>query len=907
MRPLTLELEAFGPYLDRTALDFEKLNESGLFLISGSTGGGKTTLLDAMSIALFCKSTGGRRSFSDMRSLRADHTRRTEVAFTFALGGKAYRFCRALYMKKKRGTEIYELHELHECFSMEADGGWKLEVSGAAKRVTEYAQSLLSLTAEQFSQVIVLPQGEFLRLLRASSTDKAKILKTLFGCELWDALPGRLKLRLDQVYRARQTCETRMRSLLEKYRAESPDALSVQLETLAAQKTALTEALETAQAESRKAQAALDRANEFARLQAELQAAEKERAAAGAALQKARRDAAEAEAAGPAIEALQKTRGALERRFEALRQEQEQSRKKQRLQAEMREAETGLRRLDGDAQAAAQKQKETRARIEKGEEYLAECERAAEALPGVLEEKSALEKTRDSLRDLHEAQKTYDIRLKALEEKNAHALESRLALTAQDKAVAAAEAARSHGAAALLAAGLLDGAPCPVCGAVHHPQPAVPAEAVPSEAEFEALRAQLEALRTEYQRAESEAAAAKAAAELAGETLAAAAGRCPAPAADAGEIERRLAACAARLADLQKKSGQRAAAQKRLDALRKEADALERDAQEAGRSRAAQAERLEQLRRQTEEFRDVRDLSAIEADGRTLETERRRAADEQARLESGRRSAAEALAAASAGQESAEKRFSAAATAIQSFGEAPPAPAADCAEAAEKVRRQIGALHVELGRTDEALESVRQTREAVSGIAEEAEALDRDYSRYARLYGLLSGKNAMRMPILQYVLSMMLEETAASANRFFSILSRGRYALRRMEAPKGGQGYAGLDIEVLDGMSGTARSIETLSGGEQFLASLSLAFGLSEVVQGYSGAVRLDALFIDEGFGSLDADTLDTAMRALEAIRQGGRVVGIISHVAELQRRIPTMIRVSRTASGSAAAKVISE
>ena len=863
MRPLTLELEAFGPYLDRTALDFEKLNESGLFLISGSTGGGKTTLLDAMSIALFCKSTGGRRSFSDMRSLRADHTRRTEVAFTFALGGKAYRFCRALYMKKKRGTEIYELHEQHECFSMEADGGWKLEASGAAKRVTEYAQSLLSLTAEQFSQVIVLPQGEFLRLLRASSTDKAKILKTLFDCELWDALPGRLKLRLDQVYRARQTCETRMRSLLEKHRAESPDALSVQLETLAAQKTTLAEALETAQAESRKAQAALDRANEFARLQAELQAAEKERAAA--------------------------------------------CRKKQRLQAEMREAETGLRRLDGDAQAAAQKQRETRARIEKGEEYLAECGRAAEALPGVLEEKSALEKTRDSLRDLHEAQKTHDIRLKALEEKDARALESRLALTAQDKAVAAAEAARSHGAAALLAAGLLDGAPCPVCGAVHHPQPAVPAEAVPSEAEFEALRAQLEALRTEYQRAESEAAAAKAAAELAGETLAAAAGRCPAPAADAEEIERRLAACAARLTDLQKKSGQRAAAQKRLDALRKEADALERDAQEAGRSRAAQAERLEQLRRQTEEFRDVRDLSAIEADGRTLETERRRAADEQARLESGRRSAAEALAAASAGQESAEKRFSAAATAIQSFGEAPPAPAADCAEAAEKVRRQIGALHVELGRTDEALESARQTRETVSGIAEEAEALDRDYSRYARLYGLLSGKNAMRMPILQYVLSMMLEETAASANRFFSILSRGRYALRRMEAPKGGQGYAGLDIEVLDGMSGTARSIETLSGGEQFLASLSLAFGLSEVVQGYSGAVRLDALFIDEGFGSLDADTLDTAMRALEAIRQGGRVVGIISHVAELQRRIPTMIRVSRTASGSAAAKVISE
>ena len=108
-------------------------------------------------------------------------------------------------------------------------------------------------------------------------------------------------------------------------------------------------------------------------------------------------------------------------------------------------------------------------------------------------------------------------------------------------------------------------------------------------------------------------------------------------------------------------------------------------------------------------------------------------------------------------------------------------------------------------------------------------------------------------------------------------------------------------------MSGKCRSVETLSGGEQFLASLSLAFGLSDVVQSYSGAVRLDSIFIDEGFGSLDTDTLDTAMRALESIRQSGRVVGIISHVSELQSRIPTMIRIWKTASGSAAAKVIAE
>ena len=895
MRPLTLELEAFGPYLDRTALDFEKLNEAGLFLISGLTGGGKTTLLDAMSIALFCKSTGGRRSFSDMRSLRADNTQRTEVVFTFALGGKSYRFRRALFMKKKRGTETYELHDQHECFSLE-DGAWKLEASGAAKRVTEYAQSLLSLTAEQFSQVIVLPQGEFLRLLRANSTSKAEILKTLFGCEVWDALPARLKQRLNHVYAKRQDCAARMQSLLEKYQVENPEALDAQLEARAAQRETLSAALETAQAESKKAQAALDRANEYARLQTELRTAEKERAEAAAALRKAEQAAADAEAAGPALEALRKKNAGLERRSETLRQERERSREKQRLADEIRTAEAALQKLVRDMQAEEQAQADKRARIQKGEAYLAECVRAAEALPQKLEEKSAFEKTLDSLQKLRDARETHAQRLKALAEKNDRALKSRLAMTAQDKAVAAAEAARSRSAAARLAADLKDGAPCPVCGAVHHPQPAVSAEAVPSEAEFEAMRAQLDALRIAHQQAEGEAAGAKAAADIADRALEQAAAACADPTADAADIAQQLFACETQRAALPAHFLQRREAEESAQSLQAHAKA-----------HAAQTEKRGQLCRRMEDFQAVRGAAEIDAALRALEKERHDADSERTRLESLQRTAAENLAAARAQQESAEKRFSAAATAIQSFGEALSASAADCAAAAEKIRKQLDALHVECGRLDEALASAKQTREAVAVIAGEAEALDREYSRYARLHGLLSGKNAMRMPILQYVLSMMLEETTASANRFFSILSRGRYALRRMDAPKGGQGYAGLDIEVLDGMSGTARSIETLSGGEQFLASLSLAFGLSEVVQSYSGAVRLDALFIDEGFGSLDTDTLDTAMRALETIRQSGRVIGIISHVAELQRRIPTMIRVSKTASGSAAAKVISE
>ena len=164
MRPIRLELSAFGPYLEHTVIDFEKLNEAGLFLITGQTGGGKTTLLDAMSIALFYKSTGGRRTFQDMRCLAAADSDRTEVVYHFALGEDEYCFRRALYRRKKRGSDDFITEEENECKRRTTDG-WALAASGAARNVTGYAENLLSLTAEQFSQVIS-GQGKFMQLLR---------------------------------------------------------------------------------------------------------------------------------------------------------------------------------------------------------------------------------------------------------------------------------------------------------------------------------------------------------------------------------------------------------------------------------------------------------------------------------------------------------------------------------------------------------------------------------------------------------------------------------------------------------------------------------------------------------------------------------------------------------------------
>ena len=215
----------------------------------------------------------------------------------------------------------------------------------------------------------------------------------------------------------------------------------------------------------------------------------------------------------------------------------------------------------------------------------------------------------------------------------------------------------------------------------------------------------------------------------------------------------------------------------------------------------------------------------------------------------------------------------------------------------QTLRQESLTRREELGKAASARQALEGALQEARRLEEELAALEGQLSRVARLSKSLSGSNPMKMPILQYVLSVMLEEVLGSANRFFATLSRGRYALRLKDGPAT-RGYGGLDLEVLDGASMLPRSIETLSGGEQFLASLSLAFGLSDVVQNHSGAVRLDSLFIDEGFGSLDGETLDTAMKALAMLQSGGRLIGIISHVSELKNRIPCRVEVNRDAAG---------
>jgi exonuclease SbcC len=174
-----------------------------------------------------------------------------------------------------------------------------------------------------------------------------------------------------------------------------------------------------------------------------------------------------------------------------------------------------------------------------------------------------------------------------------------------------------------------------------------------------------------------------------------------------------------------------------------------------------------------------------------------------------------------------------------------------------------------------------------------------------QLARVVGGDNPLRMSLPRYVLAARMEEVAVAASERFFAMSRGRYRLRRTDEVRHAGRGSGLDLVVDDAMTGHERAVHSLSGGEMFMASLSLAMGLADVVQSHAGGIRLDSLFIDEGFGTLDDETLDQVMRTLEDLRAGGRLVGLISHVAELKERIATRLTVSKATRGSTARLVV--
>lgn len=871
MKPLLLTLSAFGPYAGQTTIDFSLLGESGLFLIAGDTGAGKTTLFDAISFALYGEASGGRerRKSKSFRSDYAAANMETFVELTFRHRGVDWRVRRNPEYPRARKNGSGMTTQPHGATLTNLEDGTVVDTPLA---VDGKIRELLGLTQDQFTRTVMIAQGDFLKILNATSDERKALFQKLFSTEIYASLQRRLQEMNSEASRERDQLDQRVRLAAGKIDPE-PDFPERERLLLArdnpAESAFLVEGLErllAAEKEARR-QASLARAEAENRTAALIAAAEQARGVLRDLETLDRLQAAQRqlEAHRPDMEDTAR-RISLARKALTLAPEETLlcSLRDQLLQQDtaLADALRLQRAAEAALPAATARLSEAEARLPEADSLLADAQQLADCLP-VLREAEALRAARKA------GQENVDKLLSAC----------RLA----DEAFSAARESYYRNQAGLLAAELREGEPCPVCGSRSHPAPAqLPARPV-TRADMERADKRHRQATDALHQAGAALAATQASLDAAEERLLRA--RIP-----AGETETHLA---------QRVQTARTEATRIRSALEDARKASQDLALQLEKGRAAGAEgrrRRDELASATDaQARRFQDLLlqagfASEADYRQARLPELDLQDLESRLQAWRerqKSLGDQI-------DTLQERLSG--------QQKPDLPALEEAQKAEAEKRgqaekTEAALMKKLALHEDALREIREVRRLQARKAETWAVL-RDL--YTCCAGITDGNARAKLTFEAYVQQYYFKQVIAAANLRLTRLTDGMFVLRCKETARDRVRQSGLDLDVLDRGTGLWRDANTLSGGESFLASLALALGLSDVVQAQSGAIRMDAMFIDEGFGTLDDNALRNALQVLSDLAEGDRLIGIISHVQELEDQIDRQILVTKSTRGSA-------
>lgn len=1017
MRPLRLEMQAFGPYAACQELDFTCLGTNSFFLIHGPTGGGKTTILDAICFALYGVTSGREREARHMRSDYADPALPTQVTFDFSLGEKRYRVLRCPEQERprKRGEGIMLQRPEATLWKLrfpDEDPGREPEVLEAQwSRVTARIEDILGFRSDQFRQVIMLPQGQFRRVLTSTSKEREDILEVLFQTEIYRRIEEALKAAAREMIDQMKSLEDRSQFILDQVRVENRRELERRCKDLRKASVKAEAGLKRLRQREERARARLDAGRRLEERFAEHEGAEEalsgllERKEETARKKEALRLGRKASGLRGTEEALTDRLGEAEEKEDRLRIAREEFVRAQKTKTKTSEALAGESRKERKRQKAQQhlsdlerlvgriRELETsRTQLAKAKEE-AETSREARALSKaklrdlrakIASLEKTLEKERTRARsaetlaeklkrarkDLDQRQRLGSLREDLKEARRAHR-ESGNALKAADERFTTArnefrrlEARWRSAQAGVLARELVPGEPCPVCGSTDHPHPACLEESVPQESRLAALRETLERLereRDEWRKAEASAHSRISRLEAESgsleETLEEAASL---PIRRVESAFRRLvrdADAASQAKDTADEIARKLKPMKETETmLGKEVERAEENLKKAqGHLTAVRAIVRE---RQSKLPKAVRTISALELATAKARTELEDLKDRFEKAQEDAITAKERYAETKAGLRAVEKASGAAARRagkaerdfgrrlrksgfrtrreyevakmkddeiemldgdIQEFESDLKAARLRSARARRAIkgrkRPDIGALEKRADDAESAsdekfehLTTIRKELEHAAGcsddlkrIAAKIEDLEKRYYVTGKIAEVATGKNPLGITFQRFVLSSLLDDVLVSATERLKLMSHGRFHLERAVERADRRAAGGLDLEVFDANTGTARPVSTLSGGEGFLASLSLALGLADVVQAYAGGIHLETIFVDEGFGSLDPESLELALRALIDLQKGKRLVGIISHIPELKERIDVRLEVTATRHGSTA------
>lgn len=1026
MKPISLTIEAFGPYRDSVTLDFNELQNHSMFLISGPTGAGKTSILDAMVYALYGEPSGEVRKTDAIRSDFAEPQHMTRVDFSFAIGEAQYRVERLpkQLVAKKRGTGMREQNASATVYEMK-DCEWKVIATSAAA-IRDTIQRIIGFRKDQFLQVVLLPQGEFRKLLVASTSEREELLHTLFRTELYRRLQDALKSAYDDAKSGIEENITKQSALLQSI----PHDEEIPVLTIEHVRELLKDRephRDTLVVERDKAIAVVDQfnvlRNEWAlynQVQQSLIEAtnkldlvkerEKERSSLNEKVQfltgltpsyelyKQLGDKQDIlktletalSDAEKSVEAATQHESKCAEAYETLESQAETMQAKRTTLAQLQQQAEQFNELvvlnkelsTLNSQLETQDREKSEAKLQAQHKLVADLEaalvevrkqfqansKALESIPHIQEQLSQLQRYSELLVEKQKAQNDIDAKEESLATLDESVKNSTVQLERLEHLMA-------EGRAFELVHLVVDNEPCPVCGSTEHPQLASKPELYPTKEEIEEARAvrdgvlqkqaseigqketliirlheldeqvkdqvsklkssiadfsedafdsiqqglasqmeQLTALRRDTEQltkiiTKNE------------HDLVEAKGTLSKLEIGRNELLKNLHDLEVQISSLQAKIDglSKTLPTTDLDAWHKQIESLEVEIKEydeqvkvcksnldaAKEQLNAKRGRLEILFAQVQEERKHLDglyqeyAKLLESISLT-ENDFIDALGDYKALDTFRTE----LHALDEAFSTAQAVYDAALKHAQSVIEPSDTVSDEVYDTAvEKRDNLVGSLAAwdkETKHMEITLASLEELEKAMGEAREEVTFL-------SRLNDLANGgeQGFKNVTFERYVLGAILDEVVYAANLRLQKMSRSRYSLERSDYTGGGRGKQGLDLAVMDAFTGQSRPANTLSGGETFLASMALALGLADVIQSYAGGIHMDTMFIDEGFGTLDPDTLELAMETLVQLQSSGRLIGMISHVPELKTRIPAHLEVTRGDDGSTAKFVI--
>lgn len=936
MRPIKLVLSAFGPYASKVELDLSKLGENGVYLITGDTGAGKTTIFDAITFALFGKPSGDIRDVKTLRSEYANEEIETYVELDFIYHDEEYHIYRRpeyTYTHVQKNGEVKQRSKATDAYLILPNGDRIVKPTEVIKQV----EQLLGMKRDQFRQIAMIAQGSFLEILNADTKERGRLFEKVFMTSKYSVLMDRLNQMAKESSIALNDAKLRLQQIISDIRV--PEILQEQyeqtLETFAMNDIQpVYDLLDNIIIGAKKGIENLQKQKE--QVQKQLQKSHKEETEKTKQLQDLlslekllKEKPMKEEKANLYTERL-KTDGEKYRiQIDALKKEQAQ------IEHELPEY-AGLTKLIAKLAeikkqgSSVLKDLETKTSLKKQlDEDITLKQKEAQILTDselslnkLFIKEEEIEKKISAFYHASMIQSNYQNAVDNLKEKTQFLQESTDRKAMLQKQYDDAQLSYFANQAGLLASRLIKGEPCPVCGSIEHPRPASYSDQLVTQEEINQYKKKADQVEKEYQGASKACVDADLKMSTLQNELELVLKSVTEQTIPLGnvktfidehtvQLKKEQKEISTRIKQLQQQSKRYQELLKMIPKLQQKLTALAEEVSQSEITQAKLSVEHEQIQKQVQETTvKLKYSSETEAKNRvaTLAKQILEYQQQIDQLANESKLAMDELVYVSAQIDMLKEKVE------SSIDEIP------------LQKNQLGLLQAEIEnlqvQQEEILKSIHDTQmyesdaqDTKKKIKSESDTYQTKLSRYSSLRELAdvamgNGRSSKEKITLQeYVQIAYLDRMIHKANERYLSMSNQQYQLVRSAGTKDKRSHEALDLDVIDFSNGSIRPVSSLSGGESFIASLALALGMSDEIQFQAGGIQIDTMFIDEGFGTLDRDSLNNAIQTLMKLSGENRLVGIISHVKELKERIHKGIIVTKDLHGShgSVAKVINE